>query len=131
MTLKDQMKWYSSLPSTFVIYQFTRIILHHSFKDVLFNVFSFALFQNVAQDMLLSNLSITQLVDHLNENQNLKHLQLQVRIMQEQLDERDCEIKRLKQELEQKSLIEEEKAEPSSDSRKVSDEVIESEEVNT
>ncbi|BFG32511.1 FKBP12-interacting protein of 37 kDa-like [Prunus yedoensis var. nudiflora] len=54
-----------------------------------------------------------------------------VRIMQEQLDERDCEIKRLKQELEQKSLIEEEKAEPSSDSRKVSDEVIESEEVNT
>lgn len=57
----------------------------------------------------------------LNESQNLKRLPLQVRITQEQLEEKDREIKRLKQELEQKSLIGKEKADPPSDAKKASD----------
>ncbi|CAN6713823.1 unnamed protein product [Malus baccata var. baccata] len=44
-----------------------------------------------------------------------------VRITQEQLEEKDREIKRLKQELEQKSLIGKEKADPASDPKKTSD----------
>ncbi|KAB2633327.1 FKBP12-interacting protein of 37 kDa-like [Pyrus ussuriensis x Pyrus communis] len=44
-----------------------------------------------------------------------------VRITQEQLEEKDREIKRLKQELEQKSLIGKEKADPPSDAKKASD----------
>ncbi|KAK9926842.1 hypothetical protein M0R45_024051 [Rubus argutus] len=51
-------------------------------------------------------------------------------IMQEQLEQKESEIKRLKEELEQKSVMVEEKTDPASDNGKVSDEVMVSGEAN-
>ena len=50
--------------------------------------------------------------------------------MQEQLEQKESEIKRLKEELEQKSVMVEEKTDPASDNGKVSDEVLVSGEAN-
>lgn len=50
--------------------------------------------------------------------------------MQEKLEQKDSEIKRLKDELEQKTVRVEEKIEPASDNGKSSDEVKVSEEAN-
>ena len=60
----------------------------------------------------------------------MKHVTLQVVIMQEKLEQKDSEIKRLKDELEQKSIIVEEKIDPASDNGKSSDEVMVSGEAN-
>ncbi|XP_062028077.1 FKBP12-interacting protein of 37 kDa [Rosa rugosa] len=51
-------------------------------------------------------------------------------IMQEKLEQKDSEIKRLKDELEQKSVMVEEKIDPASDNGKFSDEVMVSGEAN-